>query len=95
MFTVIGRLRGGSDRIVAIQWDEGTLSGDETLVAQIEAIAAASEGRSVGPVEGPRTLAHHLDDPLSALFLIVPYFESPSTSGNVPQRPAIPEGATG
>jgi hypothetical protein len=81
----------------ALCWDNGSLSGDPALVAAAVERAAAQAGEHVGPVEGPYSTTHHLSYPISALINMSDLF-IPSTlslSGDVPERPPIPEGAIG
>jgi len=98
MFRVSGMLRGsvrGAYRMVT--WDNGRVIGDADAVEMVVADARLREGEAVGPIEGPTTGRRHLRSPLSALIIMSSLFD-PDTlvlSGDVPERPPIPEGAIG
>lgn len=98
MFTVTG-IPGDAlyPRRRAVTWRDGTLSGDAVLIAVATERATALHGHPVGPHEGLVTTHSHLASPLSALFILCDLF-IPGTvdlSGDVPQRPPIPNGAIG
>jgi hypothetical protein len=97
MFSVAGRLPGNERRVILTYYESGTVEGDPVALARLYDLVEDSAGVAVGPVEGPYTYKDHLSDPLSAAILIGRVFESGSwiTSGNVPTRPPIPEGAIG
>lgn len=78
---VDGVLRGGRPGQAPTGWDIAAL-------AAIELKALRLEGREVGPIPGPYTTADHIDDPLSALFVMREVFEViVSTRGDVPEAP--------
>ena len=93
-FVATGQLTGSS-RIASVQWEDGRLSGDAGAVAL--ALLLATTADPVGPPEGPYTERDHLQDPLSAIMLIRDLFQpgTVSVEGDIPTRPAIPEGAIG
>lgn len=78
-----------------VSWDNGNLSGDPVLVADIQREAQSREGIPTGPPCGPYTTTRHLGDALSSYVLMLEQFQ-PGTiqaTGEVPGIPAIPEGA--
>lgn len=90
-FTIRGRTITG--RKAAVTWDAGKLTGDEATVDLIEIEAQVMEGRPVGWPAGPYTETKHLENPLSALALILRVIEFESAEGDVPTLPAVPPGA--
>jgi hypothetical protein len=98
MFSICGSLR--DDRLwrYSLTWDGGELSGDDLPIAWVLARADELDGVLVGPVEGPytSTRCQHLQEPTSALYVITGVFtKGAELSGDIPMRPAIPEGAIG
>ena len=82
----------------SVEWREGgRLFGDAAFVAEIAAEAALLSGRDIGPEEGPYTRYKHLSSPISAGIVIASLMVggTVTVSGDVPERPAIPEGAKG
>lgn len=83
------------DGLRMVSWDRGRLDGDPDLVARVEAAAQDLEGSKVGPHEGPYTFDNHLASDLSALIIMAQVLPGATFTGEVPERPAIPEGAVG
>jgi hypothetical protein len=80
-----------------ITWNDGKMEGDEPLVEAVRQEALLLVGERIGPHEGPYTRNRHLAEPTSACIIMVSLF-IPNTvrfSGDVPQRPAVPDGAVG
>lgn len=91
MFTIRGKYNG---RETEITWDNGTLTGDEFLVRRLQREAEAMEGHLVAFPTMGGTTHNHLQDSLSALYLILEQFEEVFEShGDVPQLPDVPDGA--
>lgn len=80
-----------------VTWEDGALSGDDTLVFLIEERADKLDGMPVGPPEGPYTRRKHLEDPMSALVLAYDVLEPESVeqAGEIPERPDVPFDAIG
>lgn len=91
-FTVTGFLDG---RAVRVDWDNGRLMGDQDGIIAVLAEAEANDGEPVGPHEGPVTFRDHLTSDLSAMILMAQALAPAVVTGDVPVRPAIPEGAIG
>lgn len=88
MFEVRGRF---VNRDVTISWDNGELGGDEFAVRWAKNIAEIREGRSVGPVCGPYTQTKHLDNALSAYFILTQSLDEVyDVTGDVPTVPVTP-----
>jgi hypothetical protein len=76
-FTVIGGFR---DRTVEITWNDGTLSGDQEVLALVQRWAIGSEGE--------------LNNPYTASELIQSLLQDPEiVSGELPPMPEPPEGS--
>lgn len=88
-FTARGQLGGES---VEITYDNGKLSGSPAAVLQVESLALALEGKSVGPIPAD-TITEHLESPLSAKLIIEMALGQVRFSGNVPRIPRTPKGA--
>lgn len=96
MFTMRGRLRMGGSAVYEVTWDGGALSGDDGLVAAIQAHARSEQGEGLGWFDGPFTVRDHLADPSTALYLLSLYFDGDAVaSGKVPERPPARPGAWG
>lgn len=90
MFTLKGKYNG---REVEVTWDNGILSGDDFLVRRLQCEAEAMEGFLIAFPTMGGTMHNHLQDPLSALYLILKQFEEVYESlGDVPQLPDVPDG---
>jgi len=90
-WTVKGKYKG---KQVEMVWDNGKLSGSLKLINALRRRAALLEGTLVGPVGGPFTQRHHLQDPLSAIYLVWDLFdEDPKASGEIPYPPKVPKDA--
>jgi len=90
MFTVKGKLLNKS---YSVTYDAGRLTGDRPIVDLVKIEARVQEGQPVGPV-GQYTDGDHLQDPLSALFLIKDVFTSiDEVTGEIPEADDAPEGA--
>jgi hypothetical protein len=77
-----------------VTWTDGELSGDAPAVERIHARAEELEGELVGPPTGPFTEVDHLQDGLSALFIMDEVFDAiTEATGDVPEAPEVPEGA--
>ena len=98
MFYVQGYLVIDRDRQARrfVRWDAGAIDGDATAVALVQSKAASLDGRAGGPIEGPTTERNHLASGLSTLFILRDVFADDALySGDVPVRPALPDGAVG
>lgn len=92
MYTVTGRYRR---KQYTVEWNDGKLRGTDFIKTAIRANAEALEGRAVGPV-GQYTTTKHLKDPLSALFVMLDFFdEITEVTGDAPEAEAVPEGRIG
>lgn len=90
MFTVKGKLL---NKPYSITYDAGRLTGDRLIVDLVNMEARLKEGQPVGPV-GQYTDSNHLQDPLSALFIIQDVFTSvDEVTGDIPEADEVPEGA--
>jgi len=92
-YTVIGTAKNGDK--VTVTWEDGKLTGDYVTVRRAESLAKMLEGERVGPVCGPYTESDHLSDPISTLVILREIIDITDITGNVPQRPPIPDGAIG
>jgi hypothetical protein len=99
-FTVSGLSRpriGIGSRQGEITWNDGKMEGDDFLVQSCRQEALLLVGERIGPHEGPYTRNRHLAEPTSACIIMVSLFV-PNTvtfTGDIPERPALPEGAIG
>lgn len=90
MFTVNGNIL---NKKRSVTYDAGKLAGDRVAVDLVKIEAQAMEGRAVGPI-GQYTDSNHLQDPLSALCLIMGVFTTiDEITGEVPEAEDVPEGA--
>lgn len=80
---------------VLVAWDKGVITGDQPAVEAVQAQAQALEGSQVGPHEGPYTYENHLASDLSAFIIMNQVVLAATFTGDLPERPAIPEGAVG
>lgn len=72
---------------------KSALTGDAVVISLIESEARVLAGRLNGPV-GMTFDGDYLQDPLAALFVMLEVFdEITETSGDVPEAPAVPDGA--
>ena len=90
MFTVVGRIL---NKKYSVTYDAGRLTGDRLAVDLVKLEARVQEGQPVGPV-GQYTEGDHLQETLSALFLIKDVFTSiDEVTGDIPEAEEVPEGA--
>ncbi len=87
MFQVIGDHFG---RLVTVTWDKGVVSSDDVVaMTSVEILADAAQRHRlvIGPQPGAGRDRDHLDDPLTALFLIMQIMEPASIdlTGDVPE----------
>lgn len=93
-FTVRGQIRS---RPAMLAWDAGRLDGDAFAVQQAQDDAAWYTGEVVGPVGGPYVTKNYFAEALSAAIFLqeVVFDREPELtwSGDIPEPPAVPEGA--
>lgn len=78
----------------AVTWEDGSLSGDAVVVALVEGEAAAREGSAVSFPTMDATFHNHLTSPLSFMLLAMDVLGPDAiATGDVPQFPAVPDGA--
>lgn len=83
-----------NNKVFSLIYEDGMLSGDEFAVRLVETYADALEGKMVGPVGGPWTETNHLEDPLSALFVMRDAFDKIiEITGDIPEPPEVPQEA--
>jgi hypothetical protein len=95
MYNVTGKIRGYTLRVTYSKLPllKPKLTGDAVAVKFIEHKAKTLQGTLIGPV-GTYFDRNYLNDPLAALFLMLEVFdEILETSGDVPEAPAVPDGA--
>lgn len=91
LFTIKGKYHG---RGIEITWKNGTLIGDELFIQMLRFEAKALEGCLVAFPTMGGTTQNHLQDPFSALYLIIELIDEVYESlGDVPNLPDVPPGA--
>lgn len=93
-YTITGRLLS-SGTPADLTWENGELSGEGQARLEVLALAESLEGRPVGATPtGPFTDHSHLLDPLTSTVLLGAVFAPGAEwSGEVPELPAVPDGA--
>ncbi len=78
-----------------LHWNNGEFSGDVNACRLLEITAEIYEDEDIviGPPTGPLWTEDYIADPLAAIWLVRELFEIVSAEGDVPEPPAIPDGA--